>query len=62
MHTAPLPGHAQRHHPQILKPFLDAEQQRLLARSFYEAFSRQMEGRTTELDRQLGPQLCQALA
>lgn len=46
----------------LSSPFLDAEQQRLLARSFYEAFSRQMEGRTTELDRQLGPQLCQALA
>ncbi len=46
----------------LSSPHLDSDQQRLLARSFYEAFSRQMQGQTQELDRLLGAQICQALA
>ncbi|MHC1786642.1 MAG: hypothetical protein AB9880_06255 [Christensenellales bacterium] len=46
----------------LSSPWLDAAQQRLAARAFYEAFSKQMDGQTKELDRLLGAEICQTLA
>lgn len=46
----------------LSSPWLSAEEQLLLARSFYQAFHRQMEGQTKELDKLLGAEICRTLA
>jgi hypothetical protein len=46
----------------LSSPWLSEEEQLLLARSFYQAFHRQMEGQTKELDKLLGAEICRTLA
>lgn len=46
----------------LSSPFLDEQQQRLVARSFYKAYQSQMNSDTKDLDKLLGAQICAALA
>ena len=46
----------------LSSPYLDAGQQRMVARAFYKAFYRQMNGDTKALDGLLGAEVCRALA
>lgn len=46
----------------LSSPFLDEEQQRLVARGFYKAFQSQMNSDTKDLDKLLGAEICTALA
>ena len=46
----------------LQSPFLTKEQQRLVARSVYRAFSRQMGGETKTLDSLLGAEICRVIA
>ena len=49
-------------HNVFLCPFLSEEEQLQVGKAFYEAFYRQVDGNTKELDRKLGAQLCARLA
>lgn len=46
----------------LCSPFLEKEEQLMLARAFYRAFLKQMQGQSQELDRLLGAEICGALA
>ena len=46
----------------LSSPWLSLDEQLLLARGFYQAFYRQMEGQTKELDKLLGAEICRTLA
>ena len=46
----------------LSSPFLNEQQQRLVARSFYKAFQSQMNSNTQDLDKLLGAEICRALA
>ena len=46
----------------LSSPWLSMEEQLLLARGFYQAFYRQMDGQTKELDTLLGAEICRSLA
>jgi len=46
----------------LSSPWLSVEEQLLLARGFYQAFYRQMDGQTKELDILLGAEICRSLA
>lgn len=45
----------------LSSPHLNADEQRLLARQFYQAFHREVNGETSHLDRLMGPEICRAL-
>lgn len=46
----------------LSSPWLSLDEQLLLARSFYQAFYRQMDGQSRELDKLLGAEICRTLA
>ncbi len=46
----------------LQSPFLSTQQQRLVARSIYRAFSHQMGGETKALDKLLGADICRVIA
>lgn len=46
----------------LLSPYLSLEQQRLVSRAVYRAFSRQMGGETKALDKLLGAEICRVIA
>lgn len=61
-----LPGYMARPAKDILlnilsSSYLTTDEQLLVARQFYKAFHREMDGQTAELDRLLGPEVCRAL-